>query len=264
MNEYIRMPVTTTDITGILKQLKICLVLPTYNNAGTLADVIDSLLIYTSDIILVNDGSNDATAKILKGYEDRIISISYGKNRGKGYALKQGFRKALELGFDYALTIDTDGQHRAEDIQLFIEEAKRVPGALVVGSRLLKQKYMPGGNTFANRFSNFWFSVQTGLNFPDTQSGYRLYPLKRMGGMQVFTNRYETELELLVRCAWKCIHLRAIPIEVYYAPPGERVTHFRPFRDFVRISLLNTVLVFGAVCYGYPSIFYHRIFKKRL
>lgn len=255
---------TTMDIPGILKQLKICLVLPTYNNAGTLSQVIDSLLVYTSGIIVVNDGSTDGTARLLSVYGDRINSITYGKNRGKGYALKQGFRKALELGFEYALTIDTDGQHKAGDIGLFIEEVKRVPGALIVGSRLLKQKHMPGGNTFANRFSNFWFSVQTGLNFPDTQSGYRLYPLKRMGHMHIVTNRYEAELEILVRCAWKCIPLRAVPIGVYYAPPGERVTHFRPFHDFARISLLNTILVFGAVCYGYPSILYHRIFRKRL
>lgn len=252
------------DVSRTLKQLRICLVLPTYNNAGTLAEVIDSLLAYTSDIIVVNDGSTDATADILRVYEGRVVRVTYEVNRGKGYALKQGFRKALELGFEYALTIDTDGQHRAEDMQLFIEEIQRVPGALIVGSRLLKQKHMPGGNTFANRFSNFWFCVQTGLNFPDTQSGYRLYPLKKMESMHVFTNRYEAELEVLVRCAWKNIPLRAIPIEVYYAPPGERVTHFRPFHDFARISLLNTVLVFGAICYGYPGMLCRRIFKKRL
>lgn len=121
---------------------------------------------------------------------------------------------------------------------------------------------MPGGNTFANRFSNFWFRVQTGIDFPDTQSGFRLYPIQRMRKMHIYTHRYESELEMLVRAAWEGIPLRAIPIEVYYAPAGERVTHFRPFRDFARISVLNTVFVFGALLYGYPKMLYRRLMRK--
>lgn len=250
------------DITDKLKQLKICVVLPTYNNAGTLAQVVDDLLVCTAGLIVVNDGSTDGTAEILKRYAERITLVTYERNRGKGYALKQGFRKALELGYEYALTMDTDGQHRIGDLAGFVEEAERIPGGLIVGSRLLKQKNMPGGNTFANRFSNFWFRVQTGIDFPDTQSGFRLYPIQRMRKMHIYTHRYESELEMLVRAAWEGIPLRAIPIKVYYAPAGERVTHFRPFRDFARISVLNTVFVFGALLYGYPKMLYRRLMRK--
>ncbi len=241
----------------------VCVVLPTYNNAGTLAQVMDSLLVYTTDVIVVNDGSTDCTPEILERYVDRVKVVSYLKNRGKGYALKQGFRKASELGFDYALTIDSDGQHRAEDMERFIVEVERFPGALIVGSRLLKQENMPEGNTFANRFSNFWFWVQTGIRFPDTQSGYRLYPLQPIRKMHIYTNRYESELEMLVRAVWEGIPLRAIPVDVYYAPPGERVSHFRPFHDFARISVLNTFFVFGALFYGYPKMLFRRIVGGR-
>lgn len=253
-----------TGVSERLKQLKICVVLPTYNNAGTLAQVIGAVREYTDDILIVNDGSTDATAEILALCADRLTVVSYAENRGKGYALKQGFAKARALGFDYALTLDTDGQHLVGDLEGFVREAECFPGTLVVGSRLLKQQNMPGGNTFANRFSNFWFWVQTGIHFPDTQSGYRLYPLQQMQQMRFYTNRYECELEILVKAAWRGIPLRAIPIGVYYAPEGERVTHFRPFYDFARISILNTFLVIGALFYGYPKMGLRRMRKKRL
>ncbi len=251
------------NLTQKLAHYKICLLLPSYNNAGTLGQVIESLQAYTSAIIVVNDGSTDGTLRVLERYRDQIIVITYPMNRGKGYALKQGFRKASMLGYDYALSIDTDGQHKAESVVAFLEELEQCPGALIVGSRLLKQKNMPGKNTFANQFSNFWFRVQTGIDFPDTQSGYRLYPLHAIQRIKLWTNRYETELELLVRSAWNGIPLRAVPIDVYYPPLEERVSHFRPFWDFARISALNTVFVWGAVLYGYPKMGYRAFVRKR-
>lgn len=128
------------------------------------------------------------------------------------------------------------------------------PDALLMGSRGLKQDNMPQKNTFANKFSNFWFTVQTGRRLPDTQTGYRLYPLRKMGDMRLITTRYEGELELLVRSAWRNIEIRPIPIRVYYPPAEERVTHFRPLQDFTRISILNTFFCFAAILYGYPSM----------
>jgi hypothetical protein len=100
--------------------------------------------------------------------------------------------------------------------------------------------------------------VQTGIKLPDTQTGFRLYPLAHMKGMRAFTSRYEAELELLVRSAWKNIPLISIPVQVYYPEKDVRITHFRPGIDFLRISLLNTFFVFGAIFYGYPS----RLFRK--
>lgn len=251
------------EISSELRRLKVCVVLPTYNNAGTLARVIEEVLLYTPDVWVVNDGSTDKTPEILTSYADRVKVISYRKNRGKGYALRRGFQRAGECGFRYALTLDTDGQHQVADIAGFIPEIDREPEALIVGTRLLKQQYMPGGNTFANRFSNFWFWVQTGIRFPDTQSGFRLYPLKFLQKIPVFTNRYECELEILVRAAWEGVPLKAVPVSVFYAPAGERVTHFRPFQDFMRMSVLNTILVLGAVFYGYPKLLYRKIRRKR-
>jgi glycosyltransferase involved in cell wall biosynthesis len=240
-------------ITTRMQQQKVCVVMPTYNNGGTLRDVVERVLAYCNDVIVVNDGCTDNSAEILASFGERITVVDYGHNRGKGYALKQGFNKAKTMGFDNALTIDSDGQHFPEDIPLFVEALEQHPGALIVGSRNLNQENMPGGNTFANKFSNFWFKIQTGINLPDTQTGYRLYPLKNIPSLALLTSRYEAELELLVFSAWRGTDLIPIKINVYYPKGEERVSHFRPFWDFFRISVLNTVLCVVALVYGWPS-----------
>ena len=235
------------------KTSKICVVMPTYNNDGTLRDVVERVMQFCNDVIVVNDGCTDTSADILASLGDKINVVDYGKNRGKGYALKKGLEKAKELGFEYAITIDSDGQHYPEDIPLFINALEQHIDALIIGSRNLNEKNMPGKNTFANKFSNFWFKIQTGVKLPDTQTGYRLYPLKNLPNLNLLTSRYEAELELLVGAAWRGVDLIPIKINVFYPKAEERVTHFRPFWDFFRISVLNTFLCILAVFYGLPS-----------
>jgi glycosyltransferase involved in cell wall biosynthesis len=242
-----------------MRQMKACTVMPTYNNGGTLRDVVERVLTYCDDVIVVNDGCTDNSSEILASLGDRITVVDYGRNRGKGYALKQGFAKAKAMGFDYALTIDSDGQHFPEDIPLFVEALEQHPGALIVGSRNLNQENMPGGNTFANKFSNFWFRIQTGINLPDTQTGYRLYPLQKLP--RIFSARYEAELSLLVFSAWRGTDL--VPIKVNVCYPEDRVTHFRPFWDFFRISVLNTILCLVALVYGWPSRLIHKLLRRK-
>lgn len=226
-------------------------ILPTYNNSGTLEKVIRDVLSYSYPLLIVNDGSTDGTSEILNNFPE-IQKIEYIRNRGKGYALKTGLAAATEQGYRYAVTIDADGQHFASDISVFIEEIEKTPDNLLIGSRNLESENMPGKNTFANRFSNFWFRIETGVKLTDTQSGFRLYPLKKIKGIKTFTTKYEYELELIVRAVWKGITVRNIPVNVYYPPQDERVSHFRPFRDFTRISILNTVLVLLALLWYWP------------
>ena len=242
-----------------MRQMKVCTVMPTYNNGGTLHDMVERVLAYCADVIVVNDGCTDNSAAVLASFGNAITVVDYGKNRGKGYALKQGFKKAKQLGFDYALTIDSDGQHFPEDIPLFVNALEQNEEALIVGSRNLNQENMPGGNTFANKFSNFWFKVQTGIDLPDTQTGFRLYPLQRLP--KIFSSRYEAELALLVFSAWRGIDLIPVKINVLY--PEDRVTHFRPFWDFFRISVLNTLLCLVAVVYGWPSRLIHKMLRRK-
>ncbi|MBO9151066.1 DUF2062 domain-containing protein [Chitinophaga sp. GCM10012297] len=240
---------------------KICVLVPTYNNAGTLGDVLRGVLSYTSHVIVVNDGATDHTAEVLADFP-QVSVVSYSPNQGKGIALRRGFRFAIDKGYDYAITIDADGQHFASDIPVFLEKLKTEPKAILVGARNLQQENMPGKNTFANKFSNFWFYVETGLKMPDTQSGYRLYPLHAMKKMRFFCRKYEFEIEVMVRSSWKGIKVDWVPVQVYYPPAGERVSHFRPFRDFSRISALNTVLVTIAFLYIHPRNFFRLLFSK--
>lgn len=251
------------DIRSQIQRLRICIIIPTYNNESTIKVVIEQCLEWTDSIIVVNDGSTDRTQSLIDPYRDYGVQIiSYDSNRGKGYALRRAFTYALQQQYRYAISMDADGQHFASDIPRFINALTYNPGSLIIGSRNLKADGMPRGNTFANRFSNFWFSVQTLQYIPDTQTGYRLYPLDRMANLWWLTSRYEAELELLVYAAWHGIKLIPVQIHVYYPPQGERVSHFRPFTDFVRISILNTILCILAIIYGIPSICIHKLMSR--
>lgn len=247
---------------------RVAVLIPTYNNEGTLKAVINGILQYTHNVIVVNDGSTDTTASILlqysidEQYGDRFKVVSYQQNQGKGWALRQGFRFAVENGYDFVISIDSDGQHFPEDLEAFINILEREGPALVIGSRNMNQSSVPGKSSFGNKFSNFWFWVETGIKAPDTQSGYRLYPVGLLKGTRYFTKKFEFEIEVIVRAAWKGIPVKSVPVKVYYAPPGERVSHFRPFRDFTRISILNTVLVLITLFYINPRNFIRAMFRK--
>lgn len=241
-----------------LENLNCVVLIPTYNNAGTLLQVIDDVRRYANDIMVVNDGSTDNTDDLLATQSDLRV-IAYERNRGKGYALKRGLREAARIGYAYAITIDSDGQHYANDIAVFVEAAERSANTLFVGARNLQAENMPSQNTFANKFSNFWFWAETGTHLADTQSGFRLYPLAEITKMHFITSRYEFEVEVLVRAAWKGLKVENVPIKVYYPPADERVSHFRPLRDFTRISILNTYLVLVALLVYYPWRFVHAL-----
>ncbi len=242
--------------------MKFCIIIPVYNSEKHVIDVIKSVLRCTDVLIVVNDGSTDHTLEQIRNQKfENIELLHYTKNKGKGYALQQGFKKALELGCTHAISMDADGQHLADDIADLKKKAIDNSQSLIIGSRRFDNPNMPQENRFANKFSNFWFMLQTGRKLPDTQTGFRVYPLLEMGKMRLCTNRYEAELELLVRCAWRNIELIPQPINVYYPPLSERISHFRASRDFLRISILNTILCFVAVFYGYPSLIFRKLFK---
>ena len=232
--------------------------IPTYNNAGTLQDVVSRALLQGLPVLVVDDGSTDATPEILQGLvhssRNQLSVLRHHENRGKGKALKSGFEAARRRGFRYVLTLDADGQHYPEDIGRLLEE--KAERTLVVGSR--EKRGADGGSSFANRFSNFWFALFTWIKLPDTQTGYRLYPLEALPGLWLLSARYEAELALLVFSAWRGLRLIPVPVRVAY--PEDRVSHFRPVKDFLRITLLNFGLLALALLYGYPRMLLRRLF----
>jgi glycosyltransferase involved in cell wall biosynthesis len=252
------------DVRQLMDEHKVCVVIPTYNNGGTIADIVRRTLAVASHVVVVVDGSTDDTRQQLLPLAGAGIQVvDLPENRGKGHALLAGFKHAIHQGYEYVLTLDADGQHFPEDIPPFIRLMADHPEALIVGARNLHEENMPGGNTMANRLSNFWFAAQTGIRLPDTQTGFRLYPLRRLSGVHLITARYEAELELLVFAAWAGVELLSVPVRVYYPPQGERVTHFRPFADFMRITLLNTAFCLVALFYGWPKALLRKLRRVR-
>ncbi|MCF0166410.1 MAG: glycosyltransferase [Bacteroidales bacterium] len=238
-----------------LRARGICVIIPTYNNAGTIADVVTRALEQCDDVIVVADGCTDHTVELLNALPTPPHIVMLEKNQGKGSALKEGFRYALKEGFAYAITLDGDGQHFPEDIALMLEANKEHPGEIIVGQRKdLDKADRSRGSKFANAFSNFWFAVFTWKALKDTQTGYRLYPLKRLHALSLLTSRYEAELELLVFSSWAGVKIHSVPINVHYPPKEQRVSHFMPAKDFTRISLLNCVLLILSLIYGYPRM----------
>ena len=232
-------------------------IIPTYNNAGTLGDVLERTLAQGLPVIVVDDGCTDNTGSVIAGLDPQspVTVLTHSRNKGKGAALKTAFKWALEQGYNYAITIDSDSQHYPEDIPLLL--AAKGESTLVVGSRATR-----GGNaggSFANRYSNFWFTLYTGIRLPDTQTGFRLYPLRHLPSLRLVGNRYEAELSMLLLSAWKGLAL--VPVQVRVNYPENRISHFRPFLDFMRITLVNIVCLFVAILYGWPRTLWRKIFR---
>lgn len=251
------------DFREMFIQKKVCVLVPTYNNEQTLGKVLTSVLAYTQHVIVVNDGSTDSTLSVLAQFP-QINVVSYTQNKGKGHALQTGFRHAVKSGYEYAITIDSDGQHFADDLVKFLVKLEEHPAAIIIGSRNMDQSSVPGKSSFGNKFSNFWFWVETGLKMKDTQSGYRLYPVKLLANTTFLTRKFEFEIEVLVTSSWRGIEITEVPVKVFYAKREDRVSHFRPFKDFTRISILNTFLVTIALLYIKPRDFLRGLKKKNL
>lgn len=234
-----------------LERTGTCVLLPTYNNSGTLADVIQRIRAITGPhLLVIDDGSTDNTAQLLAGMKGLEL-LRNEPNQGKGYSLRRGFAHLLAKGYAHAITLDSDGQHAPEDIVRFVEVMERQPGTMVMGDRNMAQAGIPGRSSFGNKFSSFWFKVETGITLPDTQTGYRCYPLADVTRIRTFTHRFEFEIESIVRLAWRDVPFATVPVSVRYDFP-ERVSHFRPVIDFARISVLNTVLVIIAGLWFWP------------
>jgi len=245
-------------------ELNCCIIVPTYNNDHALESVINGILGYTDHLIVVNDGSTDRTAEILELYPG-IQKINIPVNTGKGWALRQGFAHAIRQGYRYAITIDSDGQHFPDDLPVFLDMVAENPDSVILGARDMSLEEVPGTSNFGHKFSIFWFKVETGITVLDVQTGYRLYPLDRLKEIKwIFSKKYEYEVEILVRLAWRGVNILSVPVKVYYAPPETRVSHFRKFRDFTRVSIANSLLVFMAILWVRPLSFFKGLRKKSI
>ena len=222
---------------------KVCCVIPVYNNAATLRDVVSRCLKQLDRVLVIDDGSTDCDpAELLAGLPVRLHR--HERNLGKGAALLT----ALSLlkddpALDYMLTLDADGQHYPEDIPLFFPFMEANDYSMLIGCRDFSGEHVPGASKFGRSFSNFWMKVETGIDVADCQSGFRAYPLRYVSRLHFLSRHFDFEAEVLARAGWGNLEFHDVPIRSFYPPATERVSHFKPFLDNFRLTLIHTHLV---------------------
>lgn len=213
---------------------KACVIVPAYDAesklAGVIADVRAALPFLSDAILVVDDGSTDATARIAMDAGCQLVS--HGRNRGKGAALVTGLATAHARGHEVAVTVDADGQHPGEEA-LRVMLAADDPEAFVIGVRGLEAAGAPKKNQVSNRISNFFISYFAGKELADTQCGLRRYPIAKTLALAARGEGYDFEAEILLRAVWSGVPIVEQPIRVLY--PDDRVTHFHVVRDPWRI-----------------------------
>jgi glycosyltransferase involved in cell wall biosynthesis len=206
--------------------------IPALDCAATIGDVVRGSREHVGRVLVVDDGSSDATAEEARSAGAEICL--HGANLGKGAALVSGMRYLEERGVSHAVTLDGDGQHFPSEISKLVAESSAHPDALIVGSRRIDSE-VAGLNRFGNEFANVWVRIATGRDLGDTQCGQRVYPIARTLALEPVGRRFDFETEILIRAARSGIDIRSVPVRVYYPPPQLRNSHYDKLWDTVRI-----------------------------
>lgn len=226
----------------------VALVIPAYNEAQAIGDVIARALALGHRVVVIDDGSTDATWAAVARHP--VVALRHPANRGKAAALLTGIAHALTAGAERVVTLDADGQHRPEDVPRLLAVGELVPAAIVIGSRRADGKRAPRARYWANRIADFWISWAAGQPIEDTQSGLRLYPasaLRRLLGGIARSDGFAFESEILIEAGRAGIAIVPVPIAALYGGPTQRASHFRPLRDIPKIVVMvaRKLLAYG-------------------
>lgn len=230
--------------------MKSVVVIPVYNHQHAIAGVVAAVLQHGLPCILVDDGSAPACAAILDALAtqtpDSVYVVRSAQNYGKGHAVVAGFHEAVRRGYSHALQIDADGQHHLADIPRFLDLAVQYPQALIAGCPRYDDS-VPKGRLYGRYLTHVWVWINT-LSFKirDSMCGFRLYPLAAVMMLlqkKSLATRMDFDTDIIVRLAWDNVTIINVPTAVAY--PVDGVSHFRLFRDNVRITWLHTRLFFG-------------------
>lgn len=212
----------------------LAVVIPALNEERAIRAVVNAALAQCDRVIVVDDGSADATSERVADLP--VALIRHETPQGKAQALRDGFRRAVELGADAVLTMDGDGQHDAADIPRLVAAAGKYPNRIVIGARLRGRERQPGARRFGNNAADWWVAWVCGRRIADTQSGQRYYPLAALQlALALPREGFAFESEILIEAAEHGIDFVSVPIASRYEP-GARASHFRPFRDVARIT----------------------------
>ena len=212
-----------------------CIIIPVYNSPH-IRDVVEDVLKYGHQIIVVDDGSS---VRVSLDNLD-VVLITHKNNMGKGKAILSGALRAKEMGYDGFVTMDADKQHLSSQIQKLI--CCYEPQTIVIGNRDFSGEHIPASSKFGRKFSNFWVMLETWMKLGDTQSGFRMYPIS-VADLSFTTQRFDFEIEILVLHVYQGGKICDTDVECYYPPKSERISHFDKLDDNVRISLLHIKLL---------------------
>jgi glycosyltransferase involved in cell wall biosynthesis len=206
--------------------------IPALDCAATIAEVVEGCLDHVDRVLVIDDGSRDATAEKARTAGAEVFS--HGENLGKGIALRSGLGILSERGATHAVSLDGDGQHLPEEIPKLTAESIEHPGALVLGARPVDRN-MAALNRFGNDFANLWVRIATGRAFDDTQCGLRVYPIAATLALAPTGRRFDFETEILIRAVRAGLEIRSVAVRVYNPPPERRHSHYDTLWDTVRI-----------------------------
>ena len=223
-----------------------CLLIPIYNQPQRIADVVARLEPLRLPLLLVDDGSDAATGVIIEQLAARhpwLTLIRQPHNRGRGAALKIGYRIALERGFTHALQLDADGQHDPSQLPPLLAAAREEPKALVLGVPIFDES-APAARLYGRWICRAWVWLET-LSFRvrDPLCGLRCIPLEAMRVLleeRALTDRMDFDVEQVVRLVWAGVPVRSVEVQVRYFDDG--VSHYRVLRDNWLLSRLHARL----------------------
>ena len=216
--------------------MRVAVVIPAYNEAATIRNVVTRALAQCERVVVVDDGSTDGTAQRLSGLGATVLR--HDANRGKAAALCSGFECALAGDIDAVITLDGDGQHLPEDIPRIVAAAEKSPERIIIGSRVANCAAFPKQRYYANCTASFWISWAAGYRIDDSQSGFRLYPaslLRRLRLPHDHAHGFVFESEVLIEAANLGVYSESVTIEAIYAVHA-RASHFRAVVDVLRIA----------------------------
>lgn len=213
-----------------------CALIPAYNLERTIARAVHRTRAYLSHVLVVDDGSRDNTARLAEESGADVLRIPI--NRGKGWALRAGFRRLLEEEGNGVITLDGDLQHDPDDIPRLIEAFETSGADIVIGSRMGKSEGMPRVRYYTNRVGVFCISWAAGQPLEDTQSGFRIYSRRVMESIPLRTTRYDTETEITIKAGLKGMRIVSVPVKTIYHSGGENFSHYRWFWDTFYISMV--------------------------
>jgi glycosyltransferase involved in cell wall biosynthesis len=214
----------------------IAVVIPAFNEARTIRDIVTRALREVGRIIVVDDGSDDGTDAALQGLP--VTVLRNATNLGKAASLRRGMVCALEEGASAVVTLDADGQHEPEDIPRLVAAHVRSPQAIIVGARLHEKSRIPRARYCANRFANFWIAWAAGYPISDSQSGFRVYPASVLSALKIgqdTSSGFVLESAVLINAARLGVRSIPVAISAIYRPSA-RPSHFRPVVDILLIT----------------------------